>query len=257
MLKGKNILLGITGSIAAYKSPLIIRELIKLGSNVRAIMTPAALEFITKLTISNLTKSPVISDMFEKDNQTRGAWHIHLAHWSDAMLIAPCTATTISRLATGLCDSALSTVAIALPKGKPLIIAPAMDCDMWANPITQNNIQIIKEFGVKIIPPEEGELASGLKGSGRLASVDSIITFLDNVFSSSPEEGKKDFKKSKIFEVKIKQEESKELADALGVEQAVQMPINTISDAVEKDKWSAELEYTKLKNSEQQDKKKV
>jgi len=256
LLKNKNILLGITGSIAAYKAPLIIRELLKLENQIRAIMTPSSLKFITKLTISNLTKSKVIDDMFEEDNQTSGAWHIHLAHWCDAMLIAPCTATTISRLATGLCDNALTAVAIALPKEKPLIIAPAMDSDMWNNRITQHNVKKLIDFGIKIIPPEEGELASGLSGDGRLASIENIIKYIDSFLADNSMKEKNAFNKSKVIEVKQEQY-GNDNNNAFNIKQAIEQPIYSINDAIEKDKWSTELEYTKLKTSEKSDKKKI
>jgi len=254
MLKNKNILLGITGSIAAYKAPLIIRELIKMENQVMAIMTPSALKFITKLTISNITKSRVFEDMFEEDNQTSGAWHIHLAHWCDAMLIAPCTATTISRLSTGLCDNALTTVATALPKDKPLILAPAMDSDMWHNSITQNNVKKLIDFGVKIIPPEEGELSSGLSGDGRLAAIPNIIQSIDKILSFNSNKADTNSNKSKVIDVTLGQKDN--TSSALNIQQAIEKPIYSIGDAVEKDKWTTELEFTKLKESVQTEKKK-
>jgi phosphopantothenoylcysteine decarboxylase / phosphopantothenate---cysteine ligase len=174
-LKNKNLILGVTGSIAAYKAPMLVREFVKAGINVRTVITPSAQNFVTKTVLSNLSGNPVICEMFDDELQNQGAWHIQLAHWCDIMLIAPCTATTLARIATGLCNTSLTTLALALPKETPLIISPAMDSTMWEHPATQKNISTLKEFGAIIIPPEEGELSSGLKGKGRLPDFDIIF----------------------------------------------------------------------------------
>ena len=178
-LKNKRIILGVTGSIAAYKSPLLVREIIKRGGEVVCVMTPSARNFVTKLVLENLSRNPVILEMFDPSEQSRGAWHILEAHKADAMLIAPCTATTLSRLATGLCDTALTTLAVALPSDTPLLVAPAMDETMYFHPTTQRNIRIIEQDGAIIIPPTEGELASGLSGKGRLPDINVVLEYLE------------------------------------------------------------------------------
>jgi phosphopantothenoylcysteine decarboxylase/phosphopantothenate--cysteine ligase len=174
-LAGKKIILGITGSIAAFKSPMLIRELLRNGCEVRVVMTTAATEFVSPMLLANLTRHPVSIEMFDEKAQSGGAWHIELAHWCDAMAIVPCSAATMSKLATGLCDNALVTVAVALPPDKVFIVAPAMDSTMWLHPATQRNLETIKADGANIIMPVEGELASGLRGPGRLPEVEQLI----------------------------------------------------------------------------------
>lgn len=173
--KGKKIVLGITGSIATYKTPMLVREFIKRGAEVKVVATKAAAEFVSFMVLENLTHNFVISDMFDNRMDGEGAWHIEWAHWCDFMLIAPCSATSLSKLATGNCDNPLSCVAIALPKDRPLIIAPAMDFTMFEHPATQNNIAVLEKYGAKFIQPESGELASGLIGSGRLPDFSVIL----------------------------------------------------------------------------------
>ena len=177
MLNGKNVLLAVTGSIAAYKSAFIIRELITKGAHVRLIMTESACEFITPLTLSTLAKSPVIKD-FVKDDDT-GEWnnHVDLGIWADLMLIAPATANTMAKLVTGHADSFL--LATYLSAKCPVFVAPAMDLDMYKHPSTQENIQKLIERKVGIIYPESGELASGLIGEGRLAEPENIIEHIN------------------------------------------------------------------------------
>ncbi|MBM4173281.1 MAG: bifunctional phosphopantothenoylcysteine decarboxylase/phosphopantothenate synthase [Ignavibacteria bacterium] len=174
-LQGKNIILGVSGSIAAYKAPMIVRELIKLGAEVRVVMTPSSEQFVSRTVLMNLSKHPVAVDMFEDEVQEGGSWHIHLAHWCDAMLIAPCSATSLARLATGFYDTALSIIACALPKEIPLLIAPAMDSDMWEHPAVLRNIEILKDDGAIIIDPAYGELASGIIGQGRLPEIQELM----------------------------------------------------------------------------------
>ncbi|MCL2038922.1 MAG: bifunctional phosphopantothenoylcysteine decarboxylase/phosphopantothenate--cysteine ligase CoaBC [Bacteroidetes bacterium] len=184
MLNKKRILLGITGSIATYKTPILVRELQKKGAEVHIVATPSALEFASKLVLSNLTHNEIISDIFANDLQCKGAWHIELANWCDMMLIAPCSATTLSKLATGNADNPVSCLALAMPTNKPLIIAPAMDFVMYENQATKNNIDILKNRNVNFIEPEIGELASGLVGKGRLPDYDVIISHIENVFDN-------------------------------------------------------------------------
>lgn len=174
-LQGKKIILGVSGSIAAYKAPMIVRELIKLGAEVRVVMTPSSEQFVSRTVLMNLSKHPVAVDMFEDEVQEGGSWHIHLAHWCDVMLIAPCSATSLARLATGFYDTALSIIACALPKEIPLLIAPAMDSDMWEHPAVLRNIEILKQDGAIIIDPAYGELASGIIGQGRLPDLQELI----------------------------------------------------------------------------------
>ena len=180
-LDGKKIILGVTGSIAAYKSATLIRDLRKQGATVFVIMTNSATEFITPLTLENLSQNPVTVDMFDKNAQKGGAWHIHTANECDLMLIAPCSASTLSKIALGICDNALVTIATALPKDIPLAIAPAMDTTMYLSSAVQRNIDILKKDGVHIIPPAEGELSSGLYGPGRLPETEVLINEIKNL----------------------------------------------------------------------------
>ena len=178
-LANKKIIVGVTGSIAAYKSALLIRELRKSGAEVNVVMTAAACEFITPLTLGNLSQNPVITEMFDESVQQGGAWHIHLAQNADLMIIAPCTASTLAKLAIGLCDNSLVTLATALPQTTPLLVAPAMDSTMFQNKTTQRNIKQLEEDGVIVIPPAEGELSSGLTGPGRLPEIDMLMEYIE------------------------------------------------------------------------------
>ncbi len=179
VFEGKKILFGITGSIAAYKSILIIRELIKRGADVTVVLTPSATNFVTPLTLANISRNQVITDMFDLNTQTKGAWHIHKVHECDLMIIAPCSASTLGKIANGICDNSLTTLAIALPNHIPLLIAPAMDSSMFLHPSTQRNIEILTEYGAVIIPPETGELSSGLVGEGRLPEPQIILDYIE------------------------------------------------------------------------------
>ena len=177
MLKGKKIVLGITGSIAAYKSCLIIRELVKRGAEVQVVITPAGKEFITPITLSALTQKPVISEFFA---QRDGTWHSHvkLGLWADAMLIAPCTASTLGKMANGIADNMLVTTYLSMKA--PVFIAPAMDLDMYQHPTTQQNMERLRSFGNHIIEPQSGFLASGLEGKGRMEEPERIVEYLEN-----------------------------------------------------------------------------
>ena len=187
MLKGKKIVLGITGSIAAYKSCLIIRKLIKRGAEVQVVITPAGKEFITPITLSALTHNPVISEFF---SQRDGTWnsHVDLGLWADAMLIAPCTASSIGKMANGIADNMLITTYLSMKA--PVFIAPAMDLDMYKHPSTQANIEKLKEYGNNIIEPASGYLASGLEGKGRMEDPEKIVETLDRQFSKKDLKGK-------------------------------------------------------------------
>lgn len=182
MLKGKKIVLGITGSIAAYKSCLIIRALIKHGAEVQVVITPSGKEFITPITLSALTHKPVISEFF---SQRDGTWHSHVDFglWADAMLIAPCTSSTLGKMAHGVADNMLITTYLSMKA--PVFIAPAMDLDMFQHPSTQANLQQLKSFGNRIIEPASGFLASGLEGKGRMEEPEKIVEQLDIFFNSS------------------------------------------------------------------------
>lgn len=181
ILKGKKIILGITGSIAAYKACYIIRGLIKKGAEVQVVITPAGKEFITPITLSALTSKPVISDFFA---QRDGTWnsHVDLGLWADAMLIAPATAATIGKMANGIADNMLITTYLSAKA--PVFVAPAMDLDMFAHPSTQKNLETLRSFGNHIIEPASGELASHLVGKGRMEEPDHIIHVLEDFFST-------------------------------------------------------------------------
>ena len=179
MLKGKKIVLGITGSIAAYKACLIIRGLIKQGAEVQVVITPAGKEFITPITLSALTHKPVISEFF---SQRDGTWnsHVDIGLWADAMLVAPATASTIGKMAHGVADNMLITTYLSMKA--PVFIAPAMDLDMYAHPSTQANLRTLQEYGNHIIEPQSGFLASGLEGKGRMEEPDVIVEALSRFF---------------------------------------------------------------------------
>ena len=184
MLKGKKIVLGITGSIAAYKSCLIIRELIKSGAEVQVVITPAGKEFITPITLSALTHKPVVSEFF---SQKDGTWnsHVDLGLWADAMVIAPCTAATLGKMANGVADNMLITTYLSMKA--PVFIAPAMDLDMYKHPSTQKNIETLRSLGNHIIEPGSGFLASGLEGKGRMEEPENIVKALADFFSTLSE----------------------------------------------------------------------
>ena len=188
MLKGKKIILGITGSIAAYKACYIIRGLIKQGAEVQVVITPAGKEFITPITLSALTSKPVISEFFA---QRDGTWnsHVDLGLWADAVLIAPATASTIGKMANGIADNMLITTYLSAKA--PVFVAPAMDLDMFAHPATQKNLDILRSYGNHIIEPGTGELASHLVGKGRMEEPENIIRVLDEFFASSDELSRK------------------------------------------------------------------
>ncbi len=181
MLKGKHIVVGITGSIAAYKACTLIRTFIKKGAEVQVVITPAGKEFITPVTLSTLTSKPVVSEFFSRRD---GSWHSHvdLGLWADAMVIAPATASTIGKMAHGIADNMLLTTYLSMKA--PVFIAPAMDLDMYAHPATQHNLDIIRSFGNHIIEPAEGELASHLTGKGRMEEPERIAEIIEAFFTT-------------------------------------------------------------------------
>jgi phosphopantothenoylcysteine decarboxylase / phosphopantothenate---cysteine ligase len=188
MLAGKKILLGVTGSIAAYKAAVLTRLLVKAEATVKVVMTPAAKDFITPLTLSTLSKNAVLSE-FVKDETGQWNNHVDLGLWADIILIAPASANTVAKMATGLCDNLLQ--AAYLSARCPVMIAPAMDLDMLQHPTTQTNLKRLASFGTHIIDPTHGELASGLIGQGRMAEPEEIIAYLENFFASNlPLQGK-------------------------------------------------------------------
>ena len=189
MLKGKKILVGITGSIAAYKAIYLIRLLVKAGAEVKVVMTPSAKDFVSTLTLSTLSKNPVLVDLFDEESWSN---HVMLGRWADIMIIAPLSCNTLAKMAHGLCDNLL--LAVYLSATCPIAVAPAMDEDMWHHVATKENLKKIGSFGNKIIPVEKGELASGLYGDGRMAEPETIVRFLeDNFFLTNELSGKKAF----------------------------------------------------------------
>lgn len=180
MLKGKHILLGITGSIAAYKSALLVRHFVKQGAEVKVVMTEMAKQFITPLTMATLSKNPILVDFYNPEN---GDWnsHVSLGMWADLYLIAPCSANTIGKMVSGVADNLLLTTYLSA-KCK-VAIAPAMDLDMYRHPSTQRNLEILKGWGVEVVEPASGELASGLEGKGRMAEPEDIAAQVEAIFS--------------------------------------------------------------------------
>lgn len=191
VLNGKNVLLGVSGGIAAYKTASLVRLLIKAGAHVQVVMTPASIDFVTPLTLSTLSKNPVYSTFYNKEDEN-ATWnnHVELALWADYMLLAPATANTLSKMASGTCDNLL--MATYLSAKCPVYFAPAMDLDMYIHPTTKINFDKLLSFGNTIIPAESGELASGLNGEGRMAEPENIIRFIENDLESKlPLKGKK------------------------------------------------------------------
>jgi phosphopantothenoylcysteine decarboxylase/phosphopantothenate--cysteine ligase len=187
MLKGKKILLGITGSIAAYKSILLVRFLVKAGAEVKVVITPAAKDFVSPLVLSTLSKNEVVVDLASNSSWAN---HVMLGRWADVMLIAPLSCNTLGKMANGLCDNLL--LAVYLSATCPVVVAPAMDEDMWHHPSTKRNLDLIESFGNKIIAVDKGELASGLFGDGRMAEPEAISNYLiEHFFRTDELKGKK------------------------------------------------------------------
>jgi len=189
MLKGKKILLGVTGSIAAYKSAFLVRLLVRAGAEVKVIMTPSSNDFISKLTLSTLSRNKVLVELFDEESWAN---HVMLGRWADVMLIAPLSCNTLSKMVHGQCDNLL--LAVYLSATCPVVVAPAMDEDMWHHQSTKENIGKLIKFGNKIIPVDNGELASGLVGDGRMAEPEAIVRFIEGSFNISQSlAGKKAF----------------------------------------------------------------
>ena len=188
MLKGKKILLGVTGSIAAYKAAFLVRLLVKTEAEVKVILTDAAKDFVTPLTLSTLSKNPVLSSFTSSKN---GEWnnHVELGLWADVMLIAPASANTISKMANGRCDNLL--LATYLSARCPVVFAPAMDLDMYQHQSVRDNITRLESFGNQLIEAREGELASGLSGQGRMAEPEELIEIMEDYFSQNADLAKK------------------------------------------------------------------
>ncbi len=187
MLQGKKILLGITGSIAAYKSIYLVRLLVKAGAEVKVIITPSAKDFVSSITLSTLSRNPVLVDLFDEHSWAN---HVMLGRWADLMVIAPLTCNTMAKMASGQCDNLL--LATYFSAICPVLVAPAMDEDMWQHPATKENLKRLESFGNKIILVEKGDLASGLYGEGRMAEPETILTFINhNFFLSSQLTGKR------------------------------------------------------------------
>jgi len=180
MLSGKKIIIGVTGSIAAYKIPILVRLLVKQGAEVKVIMTEAAKDFVSPLTLSTLSKNNVLANLSADDSWAN---HVMLGRWADIMLVAPLSCNTLAKMANGLCDNLL--MAVYLSATCPVVVAPAMDEDMWLHVSTKNNLQKVASGGNKVIPIESGELASGLTGEGRMAEPEAILHWLDNFFLTS------------------------------------------------------------------------
>ena len=179
MLKGKKILIGITGSIAAYKSILLVRQLVKAGAEVRVVMTPASKDFVPPLTLSTLSRNAVLIDLFEENSWSN---HVMMGRWADVMVIAPLSCNTLAKMAQGNCDNLL--LAVYLSATCPVLVAPAMDEDMWKHPSTKENLDKLRSFGNLVIPVESGDLASGLVGEGRMAEPETIVNHLEIFFTN-------------------------------------------------------------------------
>ncbi len=178
MLKGKKILLGVSGSIAAYKTPHLVRLLVRAGAEVKVIATPSSLDFVSALSLSTVSRHPVLSELTDRDTWAN---HVALGRWADVMLLAPLSCNTLAKFATGICDNLLT--AVYLSATCPVVLAPAMDEDMWKHPATRNNLEKLSGWGNLVIPVEHGELASGLIGEGRMAEPEKILIWLEGFFS--------------------------------------------------------------------------
>jgi phosphopantothenoylcysteine decarboxylase/phosphopantothenate--cysteine ligase len=254
-LQHTTIILGVSGSIAAYKSPMLVRSLVKQGADVHAVITPSATEFVTPLVLANLSRHAVAVNMFDENVQRGGSWHIELARKATAMVIAPASAKTIAALAHGITDTTVSCVALALPEHTPLFIAPAMDTEMWDHPVTQHNLSILKERGVHVIPPVPGELASGSVGMGRMEEPEVIATTVASALANIASVVRAGTVASEVepqavrFGDDLKQMKSVEVTD-VQIQAAAETTSSPLQEAIDSDAWNAELMFTRLKNEE-------
>ena len=241
ILNGKKIILGITGSVAAYKSPLLVRELIKSVADVRIIMTPSSKHFVSLLVMSNLSRNPVIADMFDENVQTSGAWHIELAHWCDLLIIAPCSAATIGRIANGICDTALAAIVTAIPESTARLISPAMDSTMWMSKAVQRNVSQLESDGFIIIPPDEGELSSGLTGPGRMPETDILMKYIIDTLKKNSD--------SKNISIETNQTltNSSESDINYKITETAEKSLEPLQQAVDRDKWEAEYQLANMR----------
>lgn len=243
------ILLGVTGSIAAYKAAQLTRDLQRAGADVRAVMTPSATRFLPALTLENLTRHPVAVTMFDDHVQSGGSWHIHLARWCRAMLIAPCSAATLGRIAGGICDTVVSTLALALPPGTPLVVAPAMDTEMWVHPATQRNIALLRSYGVHVIPPASGDLASGFTGEGRLPELSVLIdAVLSTIEGGTMQQDETKQPGEEQPTTPGAPEQPQQEAPEEQIRHAVERPDVPLQEAVDARRFDAELEFEALKS---------
>ncbi len=228
MEQRKRILLGVSGSIAAYKVPWLVRDLQRAGWDVRVVMTPTAARFVSVEVLQNLTGSPVPVDVFALPLQSERSWHIQWARWADAMMIVPASLTTLAKLAVGIADTPVTLVAFSLPPETPLGCAPAMDVEMWKHPVTQRRVQELQHLGVQILPPEQGALASGLEGEGRLPAIAALVAFAEQLLQR---------REGRI-------EDRDEGGSSPSVEALLQQPVETLEDRVEERQFETELEWT-------------
>lgn len=241
-LKNKKILLGVTGSIATFKSPLLVRELIRRGAEIKVVMTDASQKFVSKMVMSNLSRNAVISDMFEESIQDTGAWHIKFAHECDLMIIAPCSASTLSKIAYGISDNALVALSLALEPSVPFIISPAMDTTMWLHPATQQSIKVLKSHGTLIIPPIDGDLSSGLIGPGRFPEINDIADYIEYVLKNWNRKNRYSQKIDKdTTEPKIQTQEER-------IKELIDSPLEPLQEAVDQIQFDSELQFHKMKN---------
>ncbi|MFM8472531.1 MAG: flavoprotein, partial [Candidatus Kapaibacterium sp.] len=247
------IILGVSGSIAAYKAPLVVRGLIKSGAELRVVMTPSATEFVTPLVLANLSRHAVAVDMFDENVQRGGSWHIDLARQARAMVIAPASAKTIAALAHGITDTPVSCVALALPDTVPLFIAPAMDTEMWEHPVTRHNLGILRARGVHVLGPASGELASGSVGMGRMQEPEEIVESLRRSvdgFTSSVASTIEPQVDEEIDEEIDEENDTDIEADIHAQERiasAAQRPTSSLQDSLDHDAWSVDYMLAHMK----------
>lgn len=249
-MNAPRILLGISGSIAAYKSAQLARDLQRAGAEVRVVMTPSATKFIPALTLENLTRHSVAVSMFDEHVQNNGSWHIHLARWCDAMLIAPCSAATLGRIANGICDTALATVALALPPGTPLLLAPAMDTEMWIHPATRRNVELVTSYGIRVISPASGELASGFSGEGRLPDLPVLVEAVLSTIRTTTMQQDEQHKPEQTQQPETQPAPPEPTAEEK-IQATVEQPDVSLQEGVDERKFDVEIEFEAIKANRQ------